>query len=272
MRAAAIAASVAILGFAAPAAVQRMEAQEANAQWREKAQAFVETFALDASADAEQGLMLNGPSDQRLWRLARAYDSTAGLHDAGRDNDAIGVYRTFAAAHFDQAQRQAQELRCLAQAIYYEARSESRQGQVAVAEVVLNRVRHRLYPDSICDVVFEGVDPARRAGCQFSFACDGSMRREPRGRAWANAERIAAHAMLGVNEGAPAIGSATHYHTTSIAPDWSYTLVRTGQVGSHVFYRFPGRSERNTLPATVTPVSTAVEDTPLSTITSDTPA
>lgn len=269
MRAGAVAASFALLGFAAPAALHRMETQEANAQWREKAETFVEAFALEAPREAEP--MLAGAADQRLWRLARAYGSLADLDAADRDNDAIGVYQTFAAAHFDQAQRQAQELRCLAQTIYYEARSESRQGQLAVAEVVLNRVRHRLYPDTICSVVFEGVEEGRRSGCQFTFACDGSMRREPRGRAWANAERMAAHVMLGLETGSGGVGSATHYHTVAVSPNWSQTLVRMAQVGSHIFYRFPGRSER-VLQAPVTPVSAPASDLPQSAITSDTPA
>lgn len=226
-----------------------MAAQENNAHWRERAETFVDTFALNSSDADEAGFALGGGEDNRMWRMARAYDTAINLDAFERDRDAIGVYQTFATAHFDQAQRQARELNCLAETIYYEARSESRAGQIAVAEVVLNRVRHPLYPNSICGVVYQGAEDG--SGCQFTFACDGSMNRSPRGRAWANAERIAAHAMLGFDDGGSATGNATHYHTVAVNPIWSATLVRTGQVGSHVFYRFPGRAGR--LPGGDTP-------------------
>ncbi len=236
-------AAVCLLAAAAPAALHRLETQRDNAEWRDRAGMFVEAFALDAGAGS-QGFTLADPSEERLWRMARAYDTVLHLDAMTRDRDAIGVYQTFARAHFDQAQRQAQERKCLAQAVYYEARSESRQGQIAVAEVVLNRVRHPLYPDSICDVVFQGSD--RVTGCQFTFTCDGSMRRDPRGWAWSNANRIAVHAMLGFEDGG-ATNGATHYHTVAVQPYWSETLVRTRVVGSHIFYRFPGAAGR--LPA-----------------------
>jgi len=249
LRAGAAFASVCLLGFTAPIVQDRMQQQADNAHWRERAETFVDAFALE-QAPGEAAFALGDESEERLWRLARVYGTAASLDGIERDRDAIGVYQTFAAAHFDQAQRQAQGLRCLAEAIYYEARSEGRSGQIAVAEVVLNRVRHPLYPDSICGVVYQGVDDGLDIGCQFSFACDGAMLRKPRGRAWANAEQLAAHAMLGF-DGDGAAGDATHYHTVAIQPDWSQTLVRTGVVGNHVFYRFPGAAGR--LPDADTP-------------------
>ena len=130
---------------------------------------------------------------------------------------------------------------CLATAIYYEARSESEAGQRAVAQVVLNRVRHPAFPSSVCGVVYQGAQ--RRTGCQFSFTCDGSMARRPRGGAWDRAQRIAA-AALGGEVYAP-VGNATHYHTTAILPYWAPSLSRAAVIGAHVFYRWKGAQGRS---------------------------
>lgn len=129
---------------------------------------------------------------------------------------------------------------CLSQVIYYEARGESQRGQVAVAEVVMNRVRSPHYPNSICGVVYQGSH--RATGCQFTFTCDGSLNHRPRGRAWDRAQRVATAMMLGYTR--PVTQGATHYHTHAVNPIWNSGLVETNNVGSHVFYRFPNRSER----------------------------
>lgn len=131
------------------------------------------------------------------------------------------------------------ELECLTQAVYFEARGETPAGQAAVAQVVLNRVRHPAFPKSVCGVVFQGA--GKRVGCQFSFACDGSMRRGRETAAWHRAQKVASRALSG---GVMAsIGDATHFHTTNVAPNWGPRLVRTAEVGMHVFYRF-GRGGR----------------------------
>ncbi|MGE0046030.1 MAG: cell wall hydrolase [Hyphomonadaceae bacterium] len=135
------------------------------------------------------------------------------------------------------------ELHCLSEAIYFEARSESYRGQVAVAEVVMNRVRSSAYPNSICGVVYQGHQ--RATGCQFTFTCDGSLGHRPRGRAWERAQNIAAQVMLGYTRSVT--GRATHYHTHAVNPVWNAMLVRTVSVGDHVFYRFPNRAERAAL-------------------------
>ena len=127
-------------------------------------------------------------------------------------------------------------LECLTQAIYYEARSESDDGQRAVAQVVLNRVRHPNYPNSVCGVVFQGSH--RTTGCQFSFTCDGSMGRIVNQDAWDRAQRIAAAALRG-GVYRP-VGLATHYHTTAINPYWAPSLVPQLVLGAHIFYRSPG--------------------------------
>jgi spore germination cell wall hydrolase CwlJ-like protein len=132
---------------------------------------------------------------------------------------------------------QFRSLQCLAEAVYFEARSESEDGQRAVAQVVLNRVRHPAYPGSVCGVVYQG--PLRAGGgCQFTFTCDGSLVRMPFGEDWARARRIAAEALAGFVY-AP-VGLATNYHTHQVLPDWAFRLAKTNVIGNHIFYRMPG--------------------------------
>ncbi len=129
----------------------------------------------------------------------------------------------------------ARDLDCLTQAVYYEARGESDRGQAAVAQVVLNRVRHPAFPKTICAVVFQGAGQGR-ADCQFSFVCDGSMRLARDAEAWDKARRIAVRAMSGARMSD--IGGATHFHASRLTTPWSDGLVRVAQVGLHVFYKF----------------------------------
>jgi spore germination cell wall hydrolase CwlJ-like protein len=130
------------------------------------------------------------------------------------------------------------ELDCLTQAAYYEARGEGREGMQAVVQVVLNRVRHTAFPMSVCGVVYQGA--GRRTGCQFSFTCNGAMRGTVNRTAWNKARDVASGALSGAVF-AP-VGNATHFHTTAVAPVWRHTLIRVGQVGEHLFYRFGGRA------------------------------
>ncbi len=128
-------------------------------------------------------------------------------------------------------------LDCLAQAIYYEAASESEAGQRAVAQVVLNRVRHPAWPNSVCGVVYQG--PMRAGGgCQCTFTCDGSLARRAGGAAWERARRLAAEALAG-QVFAP-VGLSTHYHTLAVSPSWAPRLARTALIGAHQFYALPG--------------------------------
>jgi spore germination cell wall hydrolase CwlJ-like protein len=132
---------------------------------------------------------------------------------------------------------QMRSLQCLAEAIYYEARSESEEGQRAVAQVVLNRVRHPAWPGSVCGVVYQG--PLRAGGgCQFTFTCDGSLAAAPRGPGWDRALRLAAEALAGYVH-AP-VGLATNYHTHQVLPDWAFRLPKATVIGNHIFYRMPG--------------------------------
>ncbi|RKQ72021.1 cell wall hydrolase [Litorimonas taeanensis] len=134
----------------------------------------------------------------------------------------------------DLAKRDMAEHRCLSEAVYFEARSETRSGQLGVAEVIKNRVKSKHYPNSICEVVYQGSE--RRTGCQFSFTCDGSMDVLPKGPAWERSKEIATLSLTGF---APKLtDNATHYHTTNINPVWAPSLRYDGQIGSHKFYRF----------------------------------
>ena len=127
-------------------------------------------------------------------------------------------------------------LRCLTQAVYYEAASEADQGQRAVAQVVLNRVRHPAFPNTVCGVVFQGSE--RVTGCQFSFTCDGSLARIPSLGGWARAERVARSALSGNVEAA--VGNATHYHANYVVPYWAPTLDKAATIGAHIFYLMRG--------------------------------
>lgn len=125
---------------------------------------------------------------------------------------------------------------CLAQAVYYEAAGQPLTGQRAVAQVVLNRMRHPAYPKSVCGVVYQGSE--RRTGCQFTFTCDGSLARTPSRSGWDIADRIALAALSGAVE--PAVGTATHYHADFVVPYWSSSLQKLVTIGNHIFYRYPG--------------------------------
>jgi spore germination cell wall hydrolase CwlJ-like protein len=130
----------------------------------------------------------------------------------------------------------ARAVHCMAQAVYYEAAREPLKGQQAVAQVVLNRMRHPAYPKSVCGVVFQGA--ARTTGCQFTFTCDGSLRWAPQADLWRRAEEVAKRALAGYVD--KQVGSATHYHAAYVAPYWAPTLVKMTQVGQHIFYRWTG--------------------------------
>jgi hypothetical protein len=125
------------------------------------------------------------------------------------------------------------EENCLARAIYFEARSESELGQLAVAKVILNRTKDPNYPKTICGVVYQGSD--RRNSCQFSFACDGmpdDIKSKP---AWDRSKRIAQKALAG-DQTVRIMGAATHYHADYVRPKWSREMRRLIKIGRHIFY------------------------------------
>ena len=136
-------------------------------------------------------------------------------------------------------EKMSSEKRCLAEAVYFEARSEPVEGQAAVAQVVLNRVSSGLYPPSICGVVYQG----RRhyMGCQFSFACEGKSLRITEAESWSTAVRIADEVLAGQTY-LSQVGRSTHYHADYVRPYWAHTLTRMEKIGHHVFYKMKGQS------------------------------
>jgi hypothetical protein len=135
---------------------------------------------------------------------------------------------------------QASAFDCMTAAIYYEAANEPVAGQRAVAQVILNRVRHPAFPDTVCGVVFEGS--GRATGCQFTFTCDGSLARAPSRSLWVRAQSVAAATLSGLVEGS--VGHATHYHASYVLPYWAPKLTKLTTIGSHIFYQWNGASSR----------------------------
>jgi hypothetical protein len=137
----------------------------------------------------------------------------------------------------DQAAR---EVRCLAEAIYFEARSEPEEGQAAVAQVVLNRVSSGLYPTTVCAVVYQNKH--RHNACQFSFACEGKALRVTEPEPWRTAQRIAQEVMEGTTYLSD-VGSSTHYHANYVKPRWAKRLKKMDVIGNHIFYKLrPGQT------------------------------
>lgn len=191
---------------------------------------------VDGSTPTAQDL-----ADRRLARLAlQTADAPAAPHASDKRSTADGA-KVFRVAHavaqpfkLQGSLEKSRDLECLTQAVYYESRGESQAGQQAVAQVVLNRVRHPAFPKSICGVVFQHV----RGGCQFSFACDGSISRHLESAAWRRAQKVAGAALDGHVHAD--VGNATHFHVASLGQVWSTGMMKVAQIGSHVFYRFGG--------------------------------
>jgi len=167
--------------------------------------------------------------DPTALRLARSHDALADSQTAVQPGARQPGGRKSASVD------RARQLNCLTEAVYFEARGETPRGQAAVAQVVMNRVKSPSFPKTVCAVVFQG---AAGRGCQFSFACDGSMRHGLEAGAWDRARRIAERALTG--RVLADIGNATHFHVASIQPDWS-GLIKVAQVGTHIFYKFGPR-------------------------------
>ena len=126
------------------------------------------------------------------------------------------------------------EHHCLTEAIYYEARGEGEEGEKAVAEVIFHRVQRGDTGKSICAVVSAGAD---RGQCQFTFMCDGAMLKPRSKEEWRQAEILAARMLTGAENLGDATRGATNYHAVEVHPVWSTELVRTAQIGNHIFYR-----------------------------------
>jgi spore germination cell wall hydrolase CwlJ-like protein len=180
--------------------------------------------------------------------------------DAAMQQD--GALRAQDATHAVTALASSRELDCLATAVYYEARGESAAGQAAVAQVVLNRVRHPAFPKTICGVVYQGA--SRGAGCQFSYTSNCARRRANEPGAWPRARQIASRALGGYVMAE--VGLATNFHVVRLGRVWGGRMIRIGQVGGHVFYRMNSRGQHAApaLPSTglaqsTVPAAAAVE-------------
>jgi len=196
------------------------------------------TMPLADPALAPNGQLASGPDIQSPGGMAetgisQAASSAVDLVLATRPDPGPAA-RSFAFAGDGIDRMRAQQ--CLAMAIYYEAASESLDGQRAVAQVVLNRVAHPGFPASVCGVVFQGSE--RRTGCQFTFTCDGSLARRPSILGLARANMVARAALEG--EIYRPVGLATHYHTLAVSPYWAPSLNPVTVIGAHIFYRWRG--------------------------------
>jgi len=200
-------------------------------------------FAYRAPAK-EAAVTVQIPAAKAAALVAATSASTSELRAVGEQARLINASLPFstapvqAARPFEIAGGQLDHRRallCLTQAVYYEAGFEPMEGRRAVAQVVLNRMRHPAFPKSVCGVVYQG---SNSPVCQFSFVCDGSLYRAPASGAWKQAEEVAREALDGYVE--RAVGSATHYHADYVAPRWAPMLTKITQLGAHIFYRWPG--------------------------------
>lgn len=164
------------------------------------------------------------PDAARIWNAANPV--------APGPNPAARPFKLNTGSVLDEARA----VDCMTAAIYYEAAMESTDGQRAVAQVVLNRLRHPAFPKTVCGVVFQGSN--RSTGCQFSFTCDGSLNRTPSEAGWSRARQVAMAALNGYVM--KKVGNATHYHANYVAPYWSPSLLKVGTIGAHIFYRWTG--------------------------------
>jgi Cell Wall Hydrolase len=172
--------------------------------------------------------MATGGEPTPTTSVAMAMPDADAPNPAGAD-----LGRSIYAARFSTAP--ASERTCLARAVYYEARGEAVEGQMAVAQVILNRARSHKWPKSICGVVNQGIERGEK--CQFSFACFSHLT-EPSGDLWEQAKTVAEQAVAG-QAWLRELIEATHYHTTAVAPVWKAGLVELATIGTHVFYREP---------------------------------
>ena len=185
-------------------------------------------------AEVEQVAPLAKPLPNQIRNLApeTALEVNAQIPIASGPNPAARPFLFTKAS----PETRARALECLTSAIYYEAAQEPLDGQRGVAQVVLNRLRHPAFPNSVCGVVYEGS--TRATGCQFTFTCDGSMARGAIPALWNRARKVAEAALNGYVH-AP-VGYATHYHANYVVPYWASSLTKAAVEGAHIFYRWAG--------------------------------
>jgi spore germination cell wall hydrolase CwlJ-like protein len=175
------------------------------------------------------------PGEPGRYVVPRGVQNTLGTRAPGAIRYDAGFLDTLPKATGGEAWR------CLSEALYFEARGEEVEGIFAVAEVILNRVDSAAYPDTVCEVIYQGT--GRQFECQFTYSCDGKKEIISERRAYEKVAKIA-RLML---DGAPRrlTDGATHYHTKSVRPRWSRVYPRTATIGYHIFYRQPDRYAMN---------------------------
>ena len=213
-----------------PAAHRSIDARQAGLRAAQDAAA--------AKLVAQQAAAQPAPPPQTFRQMSpqQAAAANAAIPFSVLPNPAAAPFKLDAADTLDRGHA----LDCLTMAVYYEAASEPDQGQAAVAQVVLNRLRNPLFPKTVCGVVLQGSDLP--TGCQFTFTCDGSLGRLPSQTGWTRARHTAERALNGYVE--KSVGEATHYHTVWVVPYWQPTLVKLTQIGAHIFYRWAGELGR----------------------------
>ena len=176
-------------------------------------------------------------AEQMTPQALRPVDAlTAQQINAAMPLEGAGAAASPFALRFASDDDRLRSLQCMTEAIYYEAATEPVEGRRAVAQVVLNRVRHPAYPNSVCGVVYQGSE--RRTGCQFSFTCDGSLGRAPMAPYWQQARQLAEEALAGYVH--RPVGYSTHYHANYVVPYWASSLAKSANIGTHIFYRWQG--------------------------------
>jgi spore germination cell wall hydrolase CwlJ-like protein len=194
----------------------------------------VTEVALRGSVDSglSAALFMSSPSD--LGEMEAAFNAGRPIPSpqsvAYRPSQAALAFKS---AGESQAEFEERERRCLSTAIYFEARGEPVRGQIAVAQVILNRVRSPLFPETICGVVYQGQ---MKKGCQFSFACDGHTDMPRNNDQWALAQDIAKQASSG-QVWLPEVGYSTYYHANYVRPGWVNNMSKIDKIGNHIFYK-----------------------------------
>ena len=234
------ASACAMAAVAFPAISAKAASQKDAARWEARAQAF------DSGTLTETDYV--SPLSENLAPVFIKAADNVFVRDARLLNK--GKASTPSILAWSETQMQTHQ--CLAEAVYYEARSEVKAGQMAVAEVVLNRVKSKHYPNTVCGVVYQGAE--RSTGCQFTFTCDGATAKMPKGVLWERSKDIASLALTGTMT--PVTGKATHYHTTEVNPHWAPNMRPTKLIGFHQFYRFKFRERpaQNTVVAVAPPI------------------
>lgn len=190
-----------------------------------------------ATGSAVEMAAASRAAEQMTPQALRPVDPvTAQQINAAMPLEGAGAAASPFALRFASDEDRMRSLQCMTEAIYYEAATEPVEGRRAVAQVVLNRVRHPAYPNSVCGVVYQGSE--RRTGCQFSFTCDGSLGRAPMAPYWQQARQLAEEALTGYVH--RPVGYSTHYHANYVVPYWASSLTKSANIGTHIFYRWQG--------------------------------